>query len=83
MPKSSNAQGACSREEPQPKFLQAIEAPTSDGTPGRYAFDIEAGRKKALVEGLDEIAGTLARADDIAAFENQDADRRPWLYNRR
>jgi 3-isopropylmalate/(R)-2-methylmalate dehydratase small subunit len=34
-----------------------------------FRFDIDAGIKEKLMQGLDDIAQTLAYADDIAAFE--------------
>lgn len=44
------------------------------------AFEIEPGRRKALLEGLDAIGVTLTYAADIAAFQARDRKRRPWLY---
>jgi len=46
----------------------------------RYAFAIEPQRRQALLEGLDEIAITLKRAPEIAAFQEEDRRRRPWVY---
>ncbi len=43
-------------------------------------FDIEPGRRKALLEGLDSIGVTLAYAADIARFQARDRMKRPWLY---
>jgi 3-isopropylmalate/(R)-2-methylmalate dehydratase small subunit len=44
------------------------------------AFEIEPGRRKALLQGLDAIGATLAYADDIARFQARDRIERPWLY---
>jgi 3-isopropylmalate/(R)-2-methylmalate dehydratase small subunit len=41
-----------------------------------FPFDIDAGVKEKLMQGLDDIAQTLAYADDIAAYEARQA---PWL----
>jgi len=43
-------------------------------------FDIEPGRRKALLEGLDAIGVTLTYAADIARFQARDRVQRPWLY---
>jgi 3-isopropylmalate/(R)-2-methylmalate dehydratase small subunit len=44
------------------------------------AFDIEPGRRKSLLEGLDAIGVTLTYAVDIARFQARDRTQRPWLY---
>jgi 3-isopropylmalate/(R)-2-methylmalate dehydratase small subunit len=33
-----------------------------------------------MLEGLDDIALTLKRADDIAAFQARDRTARPWIW---
>jgi len=43
-------------------------------------FDIEPGRRKALLHGLDAIGVTLTYAADIARFQARDRIERPWLY---
>jgi 3-isopropylmalate/(R)-2-methylmalate dehydratase small subunit len=45
-----------------------------------YTFDIDAGLKTCLLEGLDDIALTLKKHDAITAFEARDQMRRPWVY---
>ena len=45
------------------------------------AFEIEANRKRALVEGLDDIGMTLAHATEIRGFEREHALRMPWLFS--
>jgi 3-isopropylmalate/(R)-2-methylmalate dehydratase small subunit len=47
---------------------------------GEHRFEIGARRRKMLLEGLDEIALTLALEPKIAAFQAADRDRRPWIY---
>jgi 3-isopropylmalate dehydratase small subunit len=44
-----------------------------------YRFEIDPGRKRKLLEGLDAVGETLRREPDIAAFEQRDAGVRPWL----
>jgi 3-isopropylmalate/(R)-2-methylmalate dehydratase small subunit len=36
-------------------------------------------RKEALLRGLDPVAGTLERADEIRAFERSHHAANPWL----
>lgn len=43
------------------------------------AFDIEPFRKHCLINGLDEIALTLQKSDQIRAFEAERLARHPWL----
>lgn len=52
-------------------------------TPGgkAYHFEIDAFRKKCLLEGLDEISLTLQYADEIKAFEAQRMFKEPWLFS--
>jgi 3-isopropylmalate/(R)-2-methylmalate dehydratase small subunit len=47
----------------------------------RYAFTVPPQRRQALLEGLDDIAVTLRRAPEIAAFQDEDRRRRPWVYD--
>jgi len=55
---------------------QKVIAP--DGA--EHAFEIEPLRKKALLEGLDEIGLTRLRDAEIAAFQQKDRAKRPWVY---
>ena len=48
-----------------------------------FAFEIEPGRRKALLAGLDAIGVTLTYAEDIARFQARDRSERPWLYSPR
>lgn len=43
-------------------------------------FEIEPARRRALLEGLDEIGQTLLSMPDIIAFQEQDQIRRPWVW---
>jgi len=45
-----------------------------------HAFEIEPLRKKALLEGLDEIGLTRLRDAEITAFQQKDRSKRPWVY---
>ena len=45
-----------------------------------YPFDIAAGPRQLLLEGLDGIGLTLKHADEISAFMKQDQQQRPWAY---
>jgi 3-isopropylmalate/(R)-2-methylmalate dehydratase small subunit len=45
-----------------------------------HAFGIEPLRKKALLGGLDEIGLTRLRDAEIAAFQQKDRAKRPWVY---
>ena len=44
-----------------------------------FAFEIDAFRKDCLLNGLDDIALTLRKADRIRAFEEQHLADHPWL----
>ena len=46
-----------------------------------YNFEIDAFRKHCLINGLDDIGLTLEKSDYISDFEQQDRQRRPWLYS--
>jgi 3-isopropylmalate/(R)-2-methylmalate dehydratase small subunit len=46
----------------------------------RFRFDVDPFRKHCLVNGLDDIALTLAKSERIAAFEARQKAVEPWLY---
>jgi 3-isopropylmalate/(R)-2-methylmalate dehydratase small subunit len=46
---------------------------------GKVKFDIDPHRKHCLLEGLDDIGLTMAKAPVIAEFESKIADERPWI----
>ncbi|NIP14368.1 MAG: 3-isopropylmalate dehydratase small subunit [Pseudomonadales bacterium] len=52
----------------------------SSRTGERYGFEIDANRKRSLVEGLDDIGMTLANSDAIRAFEERHRRAMPWLF---
>ncbi len=45
-----------------------------------WPFDIDAAARHMLMQGLDRIALTLEKRDQIEAFEAADRARRPWVY---
>ena len=56
-----------------------LEAQTISGPDGgTIKFDIDKTRKERLLEGIDDIGETLGKVDDITAFENKNAESRPW-----
>jgi 3-isopropylmalate/(R)-2-methylmalate dehydratase small subunit len=57
-----------------------LEAQTIKGPDGgTLHFDIDPARKHILLEGLDDIAGTLKSDPAITSFEGTMASQRPWL----
>jgi 3-isopropylmalate/(R)-2-methylmalate dehydratase small subunit len=44
------------------------------------AFDMDAGRKHRLLNGLDDIGLTLLQADKIKAYEDRRRIDAPWLF---
>jgi 3-isopropylmalate/(R)-2-methylmalate dehydratase small subunit len=46
----------------------------------RIPFSIDGARRTALLEGLDEVGMTLKRDTTIAAWQDHDRIRRPWVY---
>ncbi|HET7594054.1 MAG TPA: 3-isopropylmalate dehydratase small subunit, partial [Stellaceae bacterium] len=47
---------------------------------GETSFTIDNLRREALLEGLDAIALTMKRADEIGRFQAADRAKRPWIY---
>jgi len=54
---------------------QEITRPDGEAVP----FEIDAFRRHCLLNGLDDIALTLDKGDQITAFEKQQEAQRPWL----
>ena len=54
---------------------QVVTAP--DGT--EFPFEVDAHRRRCLLEGLDDIALTLENAAAIDGFEDAAAQSRPWI----
>jgi 3-isopropylmalate/(R)-2-methylmalate dehydratase small subunit len=46
----------------------------------RHRFEIDPRRRAGLLKGLDEIALTLQRDEDIRAFQAADRTDRPWIH---
>ena len=44
-------------------------------------FDIDPFKKKCLLEGLDDIALSLAKKEKIANFEKNLKNNKPWIFN--
>jgi 3-isopropylmalate/(R)-2-methylmalate dehydratase small subunit len=55
---------------------QVIVAPQGREIP----FKIDGAKRRALLEGLDEIEMTLERDSEITQFQQADRSRRPWIY---
>ena len=60
--------------------LESCRVAAPDGR--EYRFTIAENYRLALLEGRDFIDTTLAFAEDIAAFERRDRERRPWIHAR-
>ena len=45
------------------------------------AFKVDAAKRRALLEGLDEIEMTLECEAEITQFQQDDRARRPWIYS--
>ena len=56
---------------------QRIHAPSG----AMFAFAIDAGLRRVLLEGLDDIGQTLQHEQAIADFQMLDRERRPWIYS--
>jgi 3-isopropylmalate/(R)-2-methylmalate dehydratase small subunit len=44
-------------------------------------FTVDAAKRRALLEGLDEIEMTLECESEITQFQQDDRARRPWIYS--
>ena len=44
-------------------------------------FEIDAFKKKCLLEGLDDIALSLKKFEKIASFETKLKSKKPWIFN--
>jgi 3-isopropylmalate/(R)-2-methylmalate dehydratase small subunit len=58
--------------------LAAQTVTTPDGT--AFSFEVDAGRKHRLLNGLDDIGLTLLHADAIRAYETRRQQDAPWLF---
>ena len=58
-----------------------LEAQTIVSPSGaRHSFEIDPRRREGLLKGLDEVALTLQRDDEIHAFQASDRTTRPWIH---
>ncbi len=57
--------------------LEAQTVTSSDGEV--FTFEIDSFKKHCLLEGLDDIGLTMEKADNIAAFEQEATQSRPWV----
>ena len=63
------------------KVTVDLEAQQVRSPGGRsYAFSAPPTLRQMLLEGMDEVAMTLARRPEIDAFRDRDRARRPWAY---
>ena len=58
--------------------LEAQQITGPDG--GMISFEIDPFRKACLLDGLDDIALTLAKSDSIDGFEARQKTAQPWLH---
>lgn len=67
----------------EPTQQVTIDLPSqtvTDAAGADYPFDIGAGDKEMLLEGLDPIAKTMKLDEQIRAFRERDRADRPWIY---
>jgi 3-isopropylmalate/(R)-2-methylmalate dehydratase small subunit len=58
-----------------------LEAQTIVSPSGaRHTFEIDPRRREGLLQGLDEVALTLQRDNEIRAFQATDRAQRPWIH---
>lgn len=58
-----------------------LEAQTIIAPSGKqHRFEIDPRRREGLLQGLDEVALTLERDDEIRAFQAADRTMRPWIH---
>lgn len=68
------------RQNPDAQITIDLEKQTlTRGNQFSFSFDIDPFRKRCLLNGLDDIGLTLEKTGHIAAFENTDKEKRPWL----
>lgn len=72
---------ALARAEPGAPFTvdlgRKVVIPPGEGP---IPFTIDELRRRALLEGLDDIGLSMRRMGEIAAFQVADRDRRPWVW---
>ena len=55
---------------------QTIKSPSGS----EHRFEIDPRRREGLLQGLDEVALTLQRDDEIRSFQAADRTARPWIH---
>ncbi len=69
------------RAQPEAPFTVDLERQVVVPPNGKpVPFQIDRRRREALLRGQDDIAQTLDRLDEIAAFQVADQVRRPWAH---
>jgi len=68
----------CAHGEPVTVDLESATLHAPDGA--TIAFPIDAQRRVALLQGLDDIGLTLKDDAVIRAWQEQDRQRRPWAW---
>jgi 3-isopropylmalate/(R)-2-methylmalate dehydratase small subunit len=58
--------------------LHTCSVTAPDGS--KHSFTIAPADQEMLLEGLDAIAVTMRRDDEILAFQARDRLKRPWIY---
>ena len=58
--------------------IEACRVTAPDGR--EFPFTMDAARRQALLEGLDEIGASLRHDAAMAAFEARDRVQRPWIH---
>jgi 3-isopropylmalate/(R)-2-methylmalate dehydratase small subunit len=72
---------AALREAPGTRLAVDLEAQSWRGAAGAvHRFEIEPGRKRRLLLGLDDIETTLQNLPEIRAFAGRYRERRRWLF---
>ncbi len=72
------AQATATPEAPFTVDLERCRITAPDGREVR--FEVDPLRRQGLLQGLDDITLTLRRESEIAAFQEADRARRPWVY---
>ncbi len=72
------AQATATPEAPFSVDLERCRITAPDGR--EVAFEVDPLRRQGLLQGLDDITLTLRRESEIAAFQEADRARRPWVY---
>jgi len=81
LPRATLDQFVEAAREPDARFavdLERCEVTTPAGE--RVPFEVNALRREALLDGLDDIGITTRHESEIAAFQQADRERHPWAY---